>query len=73
MKAIEVYKQTQKLREEQDEIPWAVKRIFRDGHFEIDIVGEQVSCGEDYVQMYELRGAFEFIVEQLGGKIKWSK
>ena len=58
---------------EQDEIPFHVRRLFRDDSFEIEIFGDQLCFGEDYVSLKEAREGMEWIVNQLGGKVKWNK
>jgi len=71
MKALVIYNKVQKLREKQDEVPFSVKRMFREAYFEIDIVGDQISFGEDYVSLEYARENFEWVIDQLGGKITW--
>jgi len=72
MKAIKVYEKIQKLNEKQDDIPWNTRRLFREGYFEINIMGSEISFGEDYVSIEQAREGIQFIVEQLGGKVDWS-
>ena len=51
--------------------PWHVSRVFG----KADLFGEQVTFGmdKDYVTLDEARESLEWIVEQLGGKVKWEE
>lgn len=53
-----------RLKEHKDiEVPYHVWTCF----------GDQASLGEDAKSLDELRKAIEWYVEQLDGKVKWSK
>ena len=53
--------------------PWEVRRIFG----KIELLGSQVSVAgndmNDYVELQDFRTALEWLVEQSGGTVKWSK
>jgi len=55
------------------DVPWVVKRTFG----KLELHGNQVCFrskdDNDYVDMVELQTATQWLVEQLGGKVKWSK
>jgi hypothetical protein len=55
------------------DIPWQVMRTFG----KLELLGNQVcfrsNDDNDYVTMHELQFATEWLIEQLGGKVKWSK
>lgn len=53
--------------------PHNVSRFFIGGPHSIEFASEQASFGEDYGSLTELRSAVEWLVDQLGGKVKWSK
>lgn len=71
MKAIEIVKKFKALRKEQDKAPWSTIRLFQ--AFSYEVIGEQISFGEDYVSIHEAREGVQFLVDQLGGKVKWGK
>jgi hypothetical protein len=52
------------------EVPWEVKRMFP-GQVTLEVIGNQISFGEDYVYLLEARAGIQFLVEQLGGKVVW--
>ena len=54
-------------------IPWTVARFFKGGHTEITFSGKDVSIGEDYGSVQELRKVIDWLADQFGGKVKWSK
>lgn len=67
MKAIEVYQKTQELREKQDKVPWEVTCCFT--QIKVDIVGDQVCFGEDYVSMEKAKKAIMWLADQFGLKV----
>jgi hypothetical protein len=72
-KLIDRYIEIQKIGTEI-EVPFEVKRVI--GGHRMSIMGEQVSIGSDdcdFVSVSEAREALEWYVNQLGGKVKWSK
>jgi len=74
MKLIEAFNEVQKLK--VDEVPWEVKRVFpTEGSrgLTLEVVGSEVSFGEDFVSIEQARTAVNFLVNQLGGTVKWKK
>lgn len=53
--------------------PWHVGRYFADNSRQIDFSGEELSFGEDYGTLDQVRTAVEWLVDQLGGTVKWKK
>lgn len=53
------------------DVPWESWRFFGKQSQSIGMAGDQASLGEDYGTLSELRVAFEWYVDQLGGKVKW--
>jgi hypothetical protein len=55
------------------DVPWEVRRIFG----RLELYGNQVCFrsddDNDSVDIVELQTATQWLVEQLGGKVKWSK
>jgi hypothetical protein len=70
MKLIDAHKVIQEIS--VDQVPWAVRRMFA-GSVRLEISGAEISFGEDFVSVTEAREAVEFLVDQLGGKVKWDK
>lgn len=68
MKAIDVL-----VEQEPIEFPYYVMRFFVDGNRKITFAGDQLSIGEDYGTKDEIRDALGWLVDQLGGKVKWKK
>jgi hypothetical protein len=54
-----------------DSVPYKVARAFTQPRLEV--VGDQVCIGEDYLTLDEAREAIAWYVDQLGGKVVWSK
>lgn len=52
------------------ETPYEVFCLFKDFKT-MDVIGDQISFGEDYVSLESARSAISFLVEQLGGEVKW--
>lgn len=69
MTVYERYKKIQKIGTET-EVPWHVARFFRDFKA-ISIMGDQISLGEDYGNLEEVRNVLGWLVGQLGGTIAW--
>jgi hypothetical protein len=59
------------IKQEPVKFPHYVMRFFADGSRQIDISGDQVSFGEDYGSLKEIRKCLEWLVDQFGGNIKW--
>jgi hypothetical protein len=55
------------------EVPWRVWTKFGENSKKVFIHGDQLCLGEDYGNLEEVRSAIAWYVEQLGGKVKWSK
>lgn len=70
MRAIDAYNEIQEISK-QVKMPWAVNRAFKD--FELEIMGDQISFGEDFLTLEEARETLELLTETLGGKVKWEK
>lgn len=54
------------------EVPWQVSRL----GLHVSLFGDQIAFtneGGDYVDVMEARQALDWLIEQLGGKVKWSK
>ena len=51
--------------------PYHVRRFFTEGSRQIDFSGDQVSFGEDFGTVDELRGVIEWFADQFDGKVKW--
>lgn len=62
-------KQIEKLQEL--EVPFAVRRIVG----QITLWGNQIEIGKDndFASLNETRYALEWLVNELGGKVKWQK
>lgn len=55
-------------------MPWHVMRVLSSDEIkEIEVVGNQISLGQDFVSLEEARSAVKWYVEQLGGTVRWSK
>lgn len=52
-------------------MPYHASRFFTEGSRQIDFAGDQLSLGEDFGSLQEVRSAVEWLVDQLGGKVKW--
>ena len=74
MKLLDVRKEVQKLNSKLDEVPWEVYCAFgasiRDN---FGVAGSEVCLGEDYLSVGQARDAVNWVAEQLGGAVKWSK
>ena len=55
------------------EVPWAAMRVLHGESKTLDVWGDQVSLGEDFVSLQEAREAIQFYAEQLGGLILWDE
>jgi len=60
-----------KAEEEAPEIPWEVWTAFFDTRPAGYISGNMVSFGGDYKSLEEMQVAIQWMVEQLGGEVKW--
>lgn len=70
--AFEVFKEVQELNKSQNDTPWYVKRVMPD-NFRIEVLGEQLTFGQDFVTIEEAREALDWFVNELGGTVKWKK
>ena len=70
MRLINAYNKIQKI--EVDKPPFCTTRLFPTG-FRAEVFGDQICFGEDYVDIEEARVGIEWIVNQLGGKVKWER
>ena len=65
---IEQVKELQKV-----DIPWEFRRIFG----RLEMFGNQLcvmgSDQQDYVEIEEMQGAVTWLVNELGGQVKWKK
>lgn len=71
MNLFEKYKAIQEIGE--IEVPHHVWRLFRERPYSLQIAGDQVCFGEDFVELREARAAVEWYVKQLGGSVKWAR
>jgi hypothetical protein len=74
MKAIDRFKKIQKLNEKTKSPPWNVGRCFEGEFlrtFGIQVCGDQICLGEDYVSLSEAREAVEWLASELGGEVEW--
>lgn len=73
MKFIEAFKKSQEINSQVEEYPWHVWTVFFDKKCKPEIMGEQISMGynTDYKTLDEVRTALEYMVDQMGGKVKW--
>lgn len=56
------------------EVPWKVWTAFFETKKNVHVTGHDVCLGNgDYKTISEAREAIAWYVEQLGGKVKWSK
>lgn len=55
------------------EVPFHVWTLFSEQCKQVQFAGDQLSFGEDYMDLDSARSAIEWYVDQLGGKVKWSK
>lgn len=55
------------------DVPYNVWTKFGEKSKQVLIAGDQVSLGEDYASLEQAQEAIEWYVNQLGGKVEWSK
>ena len=55
------------------ELPYGVKCLFPQNFKCIEIFGDRISFGEDYVTVEEVREGLEWLAGQFDGKIKWKR
>ncbi len=55
------------------EVPWSVWTKFGSEAKKVRIAGSDICLSEDYASLEDCRQAIAWYVEQLGGKVKWSK
>jgi len=72
MTLLEKYKKIQEIGTSV-EVPYNVRSLFASGKNPLDIVGSDISLGEDYGSLQQCREAIEWYAGQLGGTVKWSK
>lgn len=70
-KLIEKYNAIQKIGTKVN-TPYEVYCLFKDLRT-LEIFGDQISFGEDYMSLQETRNAVQWIAEQLGGSVEWEK
>jgi len=83
MKAIDRFKEVQKINKNAEKVPFHVWTVFpgQDSGggksslavHGIEIMGDQINLGGDYVSLKQVREALEYLTDQFGGKVKWSK
>lgn len=73
MKLINAYKEVQKINEQLPEYPWHVWTKLFGRKCKPEILGNQMSLSpdSDYCYIDEARSAVAYLVEQLGGTVKW--
>lgn len=73
MKLIKAYEEVQKINEQLPEYPWHVWTRLFGKKCRPEVLGNQINLGyeTDYCNLDEAREAVEYLVEQLGGKVKW--
>jgi hypothetical protein len=54
-------------------VPYEVWSLFGSTAKAVEVLGTQISLGEDYAPLENVRSALEWYVGQLGGKVKWDK
>jgi hypothetical protein len=71
MKLIEKHEYINRLK--LDEIPHIVIQAF--GHIakQVSVTDNEICLGEDFLSVDEAREAIAWYVDQLGGKVTWSK
>lgn len=72
MKIIEKYNKIQEI-DTTVTLPWKVWTTFYETIPYVDILGDQISFGGDYKSLQEIRESLEYLVDQFGGKVEWSK
>ena len=72
-KFIEAYKEIQKIDDQIEPYPDYVWTVFFDKSCAPSVSGNQVlmSPNADYKNIEDVRVALEYMVEQMGGKVKW--
>lgn len=71
MKLYDIYKKTQKLNEKKEEVPYDVWVVFGDQTKNMEVFGDQLCFGCDYVHLGQARNAIKWYVNQLGGVVVW--
>lgn len=72
MKVIERAVEIDKLNEV--EVPYYVWALFGDGCKTIRVIGsKEISLGEDYTSIDQIRIALDWYADHFGGKVKWKK
>lgn len=51
-------------------VPYILKRAFPSA-FHVSTSDDQVSFGEDYLEIHEARRALDWLVDQMGGTVQW--
>lgn len=72
MKIIEKYNKIQEI-DTTVKLPRKVWTTFYETIPYVDILGDQISFGGDYKSLEEVRESLEYLVDQFGGKVEWSK
>lgn len=55
------------------EVPWEVWTVFGEKAKTVLFGGKEISLGEDFKSLEQLRTAISWYVDQLGGKVKWGE
>lgn len=76
MRAIDEFNIVQESRQNRPKVPFNVWRLFECEHKYlanqgIDITGNQVSLGGDWMDISEAKESFNWLVEQFGGVVLW--
>lgn len=71
-RVIDSFKQIQAVQH-RFKLPFDFWRLACESAKEIEIMGNQITMGQDYLTLEEARGAFDEVVAELGGTITWEK
>lgn len=72
MKAYEIILKNKENQDKLKKSPWLFISAFGSDRC-LDVLGDQISFGEDYLSLQEARQVVEYLVNELGGgKVKWS-
>ena len=70
MNLVEIIERNEKESKElMESIPYNLKFMFPS--FCLEVAGDQLTFGEDYMSLETAREGITFLVKQLGGKAKW--
>ena len=71
MKLHKAHSKISKIASSVEKIPWKVWTCFWETYPLYEIVGDSITFGSDYKTLPEMREGVEWLVDQLGGKVKW--